>query len=122
MGIHIIVEFLGVEPEKISLVKNVKKILDNIVKKSKLNVISYSFHQFKPFGVSGFYLLRESHLSIHTWPEYSYFTADIYSCGDEKNAMKAFELLLKEFSPKVMKKRIIRYGLYEKAKNSSSTN
>jgi S-adenosylmethionine decarboxylase len=112
---------MGVDEKKISRVRSIRTILDKIVKESKLNVITSSFHQFKPFGVSGFYLLRESHLSIHTWPEYSYFTVDIYSCGDERNAFKALNLLIKEFSPKLMKKRIIRYGLYEKARNPKRT-
>jgi len=69
MGIHIIAEFLGVSPEKISKVEKLREILDRVVAKSNLHVISSSFHQFEPYGVSAVYLLSESHLSIHTWPE-----------------------------------------------------
>ena len=40
------------------------------------------FHEFNPFGISGVVVIAESHLSIHTWPEYRYAAVDIFSCGD----------------------------------------
>ncbi|MEM5836374.1 MAG: adenosylmethionine decarboxylase [Candidatus Aenigmatarchaeota archaeon] len=111
MSIHLIVEFTGVKPEKISKVRLVKRILDSVISEAGLKVVSSSFHQFKPFGVSAVYLLRESHLSIHTWPELGYVALDIFTCGSEENAFKAFELLVKKFEPKKVKKKIIRrYG------------
>jgi S-adenosylmethionine decarboxylase len=40
------------------------------------------FHPFAPCGVTGFLLLAESHLSVHTWPEEGFAAFDIFSCGD----------------------------------------
>ncbi|MEM2105984.1 MAG: adenosylmethionine decarboxylase [Candidatus Bathyarchaeia archaeon] len=114
MGIHVIAEFLGVDPQRISRVDVVREILDRVVFESGLNCVSSSFHQFEPYGVSAIYLLSESHLSVHTWPESGYVALDIFTCGDDKPALKAFSLLVKEFSPKVVKKRIIRRYLYAK--------
>jgi S-adenosylmethionine decarboxylase len=108
MGIHIIAELWGVEPQKISRVETVREILDSAINESGLHVVSSNFHQFEPYGVTAIYLLSESHLSVHTWPEYSYVALDIFTCGDDAPAMKAFELLLKEFKPTHIKKRIIR--------------
>lgn len=110
-GIHLIVEFLGVEARKIAKVAPLKRILDTVISESGLKVVSSSFHQFKPHGVSAVYLLKESHLSIHTWPELGYVALDIFTCGDEKCAFKAYELLVREFRPKKIKKKVIkRYG------------
>lgn len=114
MGIHIIAEFLGVDQEKISRVERTREILDRVVSKSGFRAISSSFHQFEPYGVSAVYLLAESHLSVHTWPEYGYVAVDIFSCGGDDPALRAFELLVEEFQPKVVEKRIIRRNLYEK--------
>jgi S-adenosylmethionine decarboxylase len=108
MGIHIIAEFRGVDPRKISRVEDVQVVLDRVVAKSGLHAVSSSFHQFEPHGVSAIYLLSESHLSVHTWPEYGYMALDIFTCGDDGPALKAFELLVEEFQPKSVEKRVIR--------------
>lgn len=38
-------------------------------------------HQFPLLGVSGILLLSESHISVHTWPEYGYAAIDLFTCG-----------------------------------------
>jgi S-adenosylmethionine decarboxylase len=116
MGIHLIVDLLGVDPERISRVKPVKEILERAVERSRLNKIASNFHQFEPHGVSAVYLLRESHLSVHTWPEYGYVALDIFACGDEESALRACEILLEEFKPEIVEKKILRRDLYERAK------
>ncbi|MEM2609957.1 MAG: adenosylmethionine decarboxylase [Candidatus Bathyarchaeia archaeon] len=108
MGIHIIAEFRGVDPRKISRVEDLRVVLDRVVAKSGLHVVSSSFHQFEPHGVSAIYLLSESHLSVHTWPEYGYMALDIFTCGDDGPALRAFELLLEEFQPTRVEKHVIR--------------
>ncbi len=35
-----------------------------------------------PAGITGFLLLGESHISIHTWPEHAYVSLDVYSCTE----------------------------------------
>jgi|TARA_B100000809_G_scaffold190350_1_gene188910 S-adenosylmethionine decarboxylase len=44
-------------------------------------IVGESFHHFSPQGVTGILAIAESHISIHTWPEYGYAAADIFSCG-----------------------------------------
>ncbi len=115
MGIHVIAEFLGVDSNKISKVAVVREILDRVIPKSGLNCVSSSFHQFEPYGVSAIYLLSESHLSVHTWPEYGYIALDIFTCGPDDGALKALKFLIEEFKPKVVKKKIIKRGAYAKS-------
>jgi S-adenosylmethionine decarboxylase len=45
-------------------------------------VVNQAFHRFSPHGVSGVVVIAESHLCIHTWPEYGYAAVDIFTCGD----------------------------------------
>jgi S-adenosylmethionine decarboxylase len=121
MGIHIIAEFQGVDPRKISRVEDVQRILDRVVTKSGLHVVSSSFHQFEPLGVSVVYLLSESHLSVHTWPEHGYIALDIFTCGNDEPALKAFELLLEEFKPKSVRKQIIRRDILEQVRSFNTS-
>jgi S-adenosylmethionine decarboxylase len=115
MGIHIIAEFHGVDPGKISRVEAIQVILDRVIAKSGLHTVSSSFHQFEPHGVSAVYLLSESHLSVHTWPEYYYMALDIFTCGNDKPAFRALQLLIDEFRPKSVKRRIIRREILGKS-------
>ncbi|MEM2883639.1 MAG: adenosylmethionine decarboxylase [Nitrososphaerales archaeon] len=121
MGIHVIAEFFGVEPWKISRVDTLRELIDKIVLESGLKPITSSYHQFEPQGVSGFYLLRESHFSIHTWPEFRYAAVDVFSCGVEETAFKAVELLKKDLKPKKIVKKIIRRGPVGKVKDDDSS-
>ena len=51
-------------------------------KKAHATIVDDKFHHFSPFGVSGVVVIAESHLAIHTWPEYRYAAVDVFTCGD----------------------------------------
>ncbi len=44
----------------------------------------YEYHGQHPedWGVSGFVIIAESHISVHTFPERNYFNIDLFSCRD----------------------------------------
>ncbi len=44
-------------------------------------VVKEHSHRFTPIGVSVVIILAESHLSLHTWPEYGLAAVDIFVCG-----------------------------------------
>ena len=63
-------------------------------------VLGESFHPFQPQGVSGVVVIAESHLSIHTWPEYGYAAVDIFTCGTSVQPEKAAEVLIEKLGAK----------------------
>ena len=100
VGRHIIAELYGVPKELISNESTVRQIMEDVVKEAELTKVGSVYKQFNPHGVTGIILIAESHISIHTWPEYELVNLDIFTCGDAKKAEKAFELFLKKFKPK----------------------
>jgi len=100
VGRHIIAELYGVPKELISNESTVRQIMEEVVKEAELTKVGSVYKQFNPHGVTGIILIAESHISIHTWPEYELVNLDIFTCGDAKKAEKAFELFLKKFKPK----------------------
>ncbi|MEO1620009.1 MAG: polyamine aminopropyltransferase, partial [Cyanobacteria bacterium J06632_3] len=66
-------------------------------KESGATIISSVFHHFSPFGVSGVVVIQESHLAIHTWPEYRYAAVDLFTCGDSVNPWVSYESLKAAF-------------------------
>ena len=78
--------------------KRLKKILREIAKVCKLTVLRTSTHQFEPYGVTSLFLLSESHLSIHTWPEHGKFAMDVYSCNDGYSEIE-IENIIRKYLP-----------------------
>ena len=60
-------------------------------------VLGVTEHQFDPHGVSVVVVIAESHLTIHTWPEYGYAAADVFTCGDSLSADEITALFTDRF-------------------------
>ena len=108
LGTHITWDVYNCNVESLSFVPTVQKVLNAIVEELQLSKVNESFKQFEPIGVTGFILLEESHVSIHTWPEHQFAAVDIFSCRPF-DAKKIQELLMESFSSdKVVIKQIER--------------
>lgn len=93
LGRHVIVEYYDCSPEILSDVIAIETAMVNAAKEAGATVINSTFHHFSPFGVSGVVVIQESHLAIHTWPEYGYASVDIFTCGDTVNPWVSYNFL-----------------------------
>jgi S-adenosylmethionine decarboxylase len=82
LGRHLLLELFDCDSDAINNVEAVKSALVEAAKRAHATIVDVVFHEFNPFGVSGVVVIAESHLSIHTWPEYRYAAVDIFSCGE----------------------------------------
>ena len=85
---------------KPSLLDNLEYIRLSLIEasiESKATILSDKFHKFEPVGVTGFVTLAESHISVHTWPEYEFATVDILSCGNNMDPEIATEYIIGKF-------------------------
>jgi len=97
LGRHILVEFFGCESEILNEVSTIETGMVNAAEKAGATVINSTFHHFSPYGVSGVVVIQESHLAIHTWPEYQYSAVDLFTCGDSVNPWVSFDFLKEAF-------------------------
>lgn len=93
LGRHILAEMYNCNREILNDVEKIKEIMVNAAITAGAEVVEVVFHKFSPYGVSGVVVISESHLAIHTWPEYGFAAADLFTCGDHVNPWKAFEYL-----------------------------
>lgn len=100
LGNHLLIELRDCNPETLKSLEKVKSALVGAAKEASATIIDLSFHEFNPFGISGMVVIAESHLSIHTWPEYSYAAADIFTCGDVIKPDVAASYLIMQFESK----------------------
>ena len=71
-------------------------------KHAHARIVDVVFHTFNPHGISGVIVIAESHLAIHTWPEYNFASIDVYTCGTEINPWRAYNFVAKKFKAKNM--------------------
>lgn len=100
LGAHLLVELRDCNPETLKDLGKVKNALVSAAKEARATIIDVSFHEFNPFGISGMVVIAESHLSIHTWPEYCYAAVDIFTCGDIIKPEVAAHYLINQFESK----------------------
>lgn len=97
LGRHILVEFHGCSAEILNDVPRIEHDMLEAATRSGATIINSVFHHFSPFGVSGVIVIQESHLAIHTWPEYRYAAVDLFTCGDSVNPWVSYESLKTAF-------------------------
>lgn len=98
LGKQVLLELKQCDREVLEDIGEIREILLGAAERAKAKVVGESFHQFSPQGVSGVVIIAESHLSIHTWPEWSYAAVDIFTCGDSANIDEAVESMTRSLS------------------------
>ena len=96
LGRQIVVEYYGCNPVALNDVALIRRTMRDAAEASGATIVQEAFHLFNPHGVSGVVVIAESHLTIHTWPEYGYAAVDLFTCGDDVNPDLAFERLREE--------------------------
>ena len=111
LGLHILADLHGVNPDLIDRVEDIKNLLETAVRVAGLTKISSHYYQFQPHGATGVILLAESHISIHTWPEHGLATVDVYTCGDPSKAYRAMDYIISTLEPSRVDKQVHERGL-----------
>ena len=96
LGRHLLTEFYGCDRDILNDLEQVKKGMEEAALQSGATIVEVVFHLFSPHGVSGVVVIAESHLAIHTWPEYGYAAVDFFTCGEEVDPYQAYESLKKK--------------------------
>jgi S-adenosylmethionine decarboxylase len=82
LGQQIVAEFYECDPEVLNNPGRIEDIMCEAALAAGATIVSKVFHTFSPHGVSGAVIIAESHLAIHTWPEYGYAAVDLFTCGN----------------------------------------
>jgi len=98
LGKHVLIELNECNKDLLNDIGYLRTALSDVARQIGATVIKDTFYQFTPQGVSGVVIIAESHLSIHTWPEYNFAAVDVFTCGDviePRNAVKPLSEKLK---------------------------
>jgi len=102
IGEHLIVDMYGVEPRLLADVEFLRGVLAEATEASGLRPIAAPVvvpFEVRPGcatapGVTGFVLLAESHIALHTYPEHGFAGIDVFTCGaagDPRAVLRVFQ-------------------------------
>ena len=122
VGIHYIIDLFGCNRQQINSDIFLKKVFADSIKGTDIILLNESFYKFDPQGVTGYFLLANSHMSLHSWPEHGYLSIDIYTCSSSEMTRKLVDSILEKIShEKVFIKNIDRtYDLIDLGKKNTT--
>ena len=116
-GLHVTIDASRCDKKKLASYSLVYDILNNLPAKIGMTKMTLpyvakwldKFSDGTP-GISGFVMIAESHISIHTFPEQDYVFMDVFSCRDF-DTNKAIKYLVGAFDAKKHEIKILKRGL-----------
>ncbi|MDI6807624.1 MAG: adenosylmethionine decarboxylase [Candidatus Eisenbacteria bacterium] len=116
LGPHLVLDGYGCPKEKLADLALVYRTLDEFPGRIGMTkimppyVFKYVGSNPDNWGVSGFVLIAESHISIHTWPEKLYLSIDIFSCK-EFSSESAIAYMKEAFGIERVDSEVVERGL-----------
>ncbi len=98
LGYQTLVEFYRCDTAIINDTLRIKQLLLTSAELAGLTVVEAVVHHFSPIGVSGVVVVKESHISVHTWPEYGYVALDFFTCNSAYSLTTAIDFLTNELN------------------------
>ncbi|MCB0194792.1 MAG: adenosylmethionine decarboxylase [Anaerolineae bacterium] len=108
MGKHAIIDLSGCDSDIMRDRESILERLKQAAQIAKVTVVGHFEHYFSPEGYSAVLVLEESHLSIHTWPEYRYISLDLYSCNLETDFDAVEQFLAQEFKATTVESQLLK--------------
>jgi S-adenosylmethionine decarboxylase len=115
LGHHLLIELYGCSPEALDQVEVVRDAMLAVADQVNATVLGVSEHRFQPQGVSVVVVIAESHVSVHTWPEYGYAAADVFTCSGSLATDRVVELLRERFLARQANAIEVQRGIFSVA-------
>ena len=100
LGTHLLLDLKDCKSELLDDIEFIRQAMTRAANEAGATIVGETFHKFSPMGVTGIIAIAESHLCIHTWPEYGYAAVDIFTCGEEFKPYRAADLLIERLQSK----------------------
>lgn len=110
LGFQTLVELYGCPSNLIDDPQLVEKQLLDLTKVLDFSIVKSVIHHFSPIGVSGVIVIKESHIAIHTWPEYNYVAIDFFTCNQKYDLQEGIAFLKEHFKAEKIEVKSVHRG------------
>ena len=114
LGRHALIDIYDVKKEELDNILLMENLMKESVKEANLTAVDSRFFKFEPYGLSGVVFLKESHVAVHTWPEYNFLSVDAFTCGTNMNPEEVCIIIAKKLNSKNYNIRKFDRGNIEK--------
>ncbi len=111
IGKHVYGSLFECDPDILSDAEYLAEVATNAAKEGNMTLLDVKYWKIHP-GVSLVAIILESHITIHTWPEYRFATVDVYSCGERSDPVASFTYIAKALRAKSYSYDVIDRSLY----------
>ena len=105
---HLILDIGGCEPDLLKsecFLRTMISVAVDIAGMTMVECLSYRIGDGDLFGITAFAVLKESHMSCHTWPQNNFIAIDLFSCKEfDDRAVSSY--LLNILGPNTFIKKI----------------
>lgn len=95
LGQHLLIELYGCDAVVLDDLEHVQRAMLHAAELVSASIIGVVSRKFDPQGVTVVVAISESHLSVHTWPEYGYAAVDVFTCSHEPLTQEVQEFLIR---------------------------
>lgn len=94
IGKHVYGELYSCDVKKLMDENYLEEVIRRAAEVGDFTLLDIRTWKIHP-GVSAVGIVLESHISIHTWPEFRFATVDVYTCGERGDPERAFMYIVK---------------------------
>ncbi len=105
---HLVIEIFSIK--NVNKVEDVYRKIELFINKCGLNIVKEVNHNFSPKGFTLAFVLSESHIIFHSWPENNYLNIDFMSCTPIIPLENIVKFAKEVFKSNKIKIREIKYG------------
>ena len=108
-----VIDYYECNPEILTDKERIEELLLEAADAMGASVVDHSFSKFPGGGISGVVTIAESHIAIHTWPEYRFAAVSVESCGDRINPWRSHTIFLERLEAKRSSEFKVDRGLFD---------
>lgn len=109
-GRHVVADVYDIAPDAINDASLIMRGLESGIRISGAQVCGSQVKHFEPSGFTALYLLSESHVSVHTYPDDRSLFFDAFTCGDRCQPQLIVEELVAALGPCECRVQILDRG------------
>ncbi|MGW1539057.1 adenosylmethionine decarboxylase [Streptomyces sp. NPDC002309] len=98
-GTHVLCDIVGIAPERIHDNELILAAIKRGIEASGAELCGMQAKEFEPVGVTAVYVLAESHVSVHTYPEQGSLFLDAFTCGTRCDPRRIVDVVLEALGP-----------------------